>query len=402
MAVTRSWTMPGTAPVMVSVPRHGASLRLAWMVAASLLVATGLWFVYQAKLQRMSGGPVLNLNVVTSADELLPVLEFFPNRAELAPRIYDYIERARPLRHTGALTAVIPRRDFARVKPLIAVRSPAEFRTQLVRSALLYFAGFYVVALIWRLTRFRGDAALLPVLQLLTGFGFLLMVSMRDPLRDTLEFHKFAVGVFLGSLLLALPAFPIFNYRRLAGWCYTPLFAALGLFGLLMAFGRGPAGNDAKVNLGMFQPVELIKILLVMFLAGYFTRQWERLRDLREKRVPGGRVARAEHVVPVLVATGTYRALFTRVVYTEWIFFAAMAVGLFVARRRPDYKPTYRMPGYPVVPALFAIVAAAIAIHQLVADPVEALIGLLLVAAGLPAYYLFRPRTRVQEDVACR
>jgi cell division protein FtsI/penicillin-binding protein 2/cell division protein FtsW (lipid II flippase) len=167
-----------------------------------------------------------------------------------------------------------------------------------------------VVALIWRWTRFRGDAALLPALQLLTGFGFLLMVSMRDPLRDTLEFHKFAIGVFLGSLLLALPAFGIFDYRRISGWCYTPLFAALGLFGLLMAFGRGPAGNDAKVNLGMFQPVELVKILLVMFLAGYFTRHWERLRDLREKRVPGGRVARAENVVPVLAATGISLALF--------------------------------------------------------------------------------------------
>jgi hypothetical protein len=273
---------------MVRVDGHRTSVRLAWLVASSLLVATGLWFVYQAKLQRMSNGPVLNLNLVTSPDELLPVLEFFPNRAELAPRIYSYLEHARPLRHTGALTAVIPRRQFARVKPLIAVRSPAEFRAQLVRSALLYFAGFYVVALLWRLTGYRGDATFLPALQLLTGFGFLLMVSMRDPLRDTLEFHKFAIGVFLGSLLLALPAFRIFNYRRLSGWCYTPLVAALGLFGLLMAFGRGPAGNDAKVNLGMFQPVELIKILLVMFLAGYFTRNWERLRDLREERVPGG------------------------------------------------------------------------------------------------------------------
>src|ERR1019366_197694 len=211
MAVTRSWTAAGTAPVMVRVPRPMASVRLAWLAAASLLVATGLWFVYQAKVQRMSGGPVLNLNLVTSPDELLPVLEFFPNRAELAPR----------LPHTGALPAVIPRRQFARLKPLIAVRSPAEFRAQLVRSALLYFAGFYVVALIWRWTRFRGDAALLPALQLLTGFGFLLMVSMRDPLRDTLEFHKFAIGVFLGSLLLALPAFGIFDYRRLSGWCYT-------------------------------------------------------------------------------------------------------------------------------------------------------------------------------------
>jgi cell division protein FtsI/penicillin-binding protein 2/cell division protein FtsW (lipid II flippase) len=295
---------------MVGVPRQRTSLRLAWLVASSLAVATGLWFVYQAKVQRMSAAPVLNLNAVTSPDELLPVLESFPNRAELAPRIYDYIQRARPLRHTGALTVVIPRRQFARVKPLMAVRSPAEFRAQLLRSALLYFAGFYLVAVCWRLTAYRGDTAFLPALQLLTGFGFLLMVSMRDPLRDTLEFHKFALGVFLGSLLLALPAWRIFDYRRLAAWCYTPLFAALGLFGLLMAFGRGPAGNDAKVNLGMFQPVELIKILLVMFLAGYFTRHWERLRDLREERVPGGRVARAEHVVPVLVATGISLGLF--------------------------------------------------------------------------------------------
>jgi APA family basic amino acid/polyamine antiporter len=91
-----------------------------------------------------------------------------------------------------------------------------------------------------------------------------------------------------------------------------------------------------------------------------------------------------------LVATGTYRALFTRVVYTEWIFFALMAVGLFVARRRPDYNPRYRVPGYPVVPAVFAAVSAGIAVSQLVADVSEALIGLLLVGIGLPAYYLGR------------
>src|SRR5436305_3229191 len=77
-----------------------------------------------------------------------------------------------------------------------------------------------------------------------------------------------------------------------------------------MVYGRGPAGNDAKVNLGPFQPVEFVKLLLVMFLAGYFTRNWERLRDLREKFVPGGRVARVEHVFPVLVATGISLVLF--------------------------------------------------------------------------------------------
>ncbi|HEY1497073.1 MAG TPA: FtsW/RodA/SpoVE family cell cycle protein [Candidatus Solibacter sp.] len=310
MAVTRSWTGAGTAPVMVRAPRSGATVRFAWLIASSLLVATGLGFVYQAKVQRMSGAAVVNVNAVHSAVELLPVLEGFTDRTELAERVFGYLERVRPVGHAGALTAVIPRRQLARIKPLIAVRSPEQFRMELLRSALLYFVGFYLAALLWRITKFQGDALFLPALQLLSGFGFLLMVSMRDPLRDTLEFHKFAIGVFIGSLLLALPALRLFDYRRLSGWCYTPLFGALGLFGALMAFGRGPAGNDAKVNLGIFQPVEVIKILLTMFLAGYFTRNWERLRDLREERVPGERVARAEHVFPVMAATGISIALF--------------------------------------------------------------------------------------------
>ena len=90
----------------------------------------------------------------------------------------------------------------------------------------------------------------------------------------------------------------------------------------------------------------------------------------------------------VLVATGTYRALFTRVVYTEWIFFALMAVGLVAARRRADYAARYRIPGHPVVPLLFAVVSAAIALDALVSEPLEGLVGLLLVVAGLPVYYL--------------
>src|SRR4051794_41755564 len=106
MAVTRSWTTAGTAPVVVRVERRGARLRWAWLVVSSLLVATGLWFVYQAKVQRMSTGPVLNVNAVASPEELLPVLEFFPNRAEMASQAFDFLSRARPLRNAGALTSV--------------------------------------------------------------------------------------------------------------------------------------------------------------------------------------------------------------------------------------------------------------------------------------------------------
>jgi len=95
----------------------------------------------------------------------------------------------------------------------------------------------------------------------------------------------------------------------------------------------------------------------------------------------------------VLVATGTYRDLFTRVVYTEWIFFAALAVATFALRRRPDYAPAYRTFGYPVVPIVFIAATALIVINQIAAEPADSAIGLLIVAAGLPVYALWTRTT---------
>jgi basic amino acid/polyamine antiporter, APA family len=90
----------------------------------------------------------------------------------------------------------------------------------------------------------------------------------------------------------------------------------------------------------------------------------------------------------VLVATGTYRALFTRVVYTEWIFFGLMAAGVFILRRRAGYSPAYRAWGYPLLPLIFIVATAIIVFNQLAADPIESATGLLIVLAGLPIYYL--------------
>src|SRR5207237_9051097 len=86
----------------------------------------------------------------------------------------------------------------------------------------------------------------------------------------------------------------------------------------------------------------------------------------------------------VLVLTGSYRALFTRVVYTEWIFFALMAASLFVLRRRASYAPAYRVWGFPALAAIFILASVAIVVHQITTQPAESLRGLSLVAAGLP------------------
>ena len=102
----------------------------------------------------------------------------------------------------------------------------------------------------------------------------------------------------------------------------------------------------------------------------------------------------------VLVATGTYRALFTRVVYTEWIFFGLMAASLFVLRRRPGYAPRYHMWGHPVLPAIFVLSTAVIVANQFVVEPLESATGLLIVLAGLPVYYLWAGPWRRPEGTA--
>ncbi|MEE2897599.1 MAG: amino acid permease [Gemmatimonadota bacterium] len=91
----------------------------------------------------------------------------------------------------------------------------------------------------------------------------------------------------------------------------------------------------------------------------------------------------------VLVLTGSYRALFTRVIYTEWIFFGLMALGLIMLRRRPDVSRAYEIWGYPWVPGIFALSAFAIVANQVASQPLESLMGLGLVLVGLPVYLIW-------------
>jgi APA family basic amino acid/polyamine antiporter len=92
----------------------------------------------------------------------------------------------------------------------------------------------------------------------------------------------------------------------------------------------------------------------------------------------------------VLVFTGTYGTLVSRVVYTEWIFFGALALGTLALRRGAGYAPAFRAAGFPAAPVLFAIVCLVMALNQIVSDPFNGLWGLGLVLLGLPVYFVWR------------
>src|SRR4029077_8898036 len=100
----------------------------------------------------------------------------------------------------------------------------------------------------------------------------------------------------------------------------------------------------------------------------------------------------------VLAISGTFEQLFTYVVFASWMFAALAAASVFVLRRRrPDAPRPFRVPGYPITPVLFIGAAVAIVGNTVGARPVQALIGLAIVATGVPTYVAWRWWRRRRE-----
>ena len=91
----------------------------------------------------------------------------------------------------------------------------------------------------------------------------------------------------------------------------------------------------------------------------------------------------------MLALLGSFDALSNYSVFNLWVFYAITATTLFVFRRRSPNEPRpYKVLGYPVVPAVLVIVAAWILTTATITAPVQSLIGVAIVAAALPAYWL--------------
>ncbi len=99
--------------------------------------------------------------------------------------------------------------------------------------------------------------------------------------------------------------------------------------------------------------------------------------------------------VAVLAMAGSYEILFSYVIFAAWIFYGLAVLGVLVLRRKaPNLARPYRMWGYPVTPLAFAGIAFWFVGNTIVSKPGPSLIGLGIVATGIPVYYLWRPKLR--------
>jgi cell division protein FtsW (lipid II flippase) len=326
MAVTRSTAADRkTAPPLIQ-QRNARSFELVSMFVASLLVLAALTLTYMAKAAEVADAKPLFLGELARAEQLIPYLQILPTpreRQAAARQVYDLVQtHGGHLPNVGAIgrlrvgdKPLFTQSQVARLKPTFAVRTLAEYREKLVLWAGLFFALFYAVHIFWRMRGFDGEQAILPILHLLTGTGLALMVSLRDPLRDTLAFADYAQALAIACVVLSIVS--VFNVPRMfSKLSFVPLLGALALSLALILFGTGPGVSDAKVNLFGFQPVEFIKILIVLFLAGYFAQRWEFLRVLKERRPQLAGISkhvdipRLEYLLPVLVAVAVLLVFF--------------------------------------------------------------------------------------------
>jgi APA family basic amino acid/polyamine antiporter len=101
----------------------------------------------------------------------------------------------------------------------------------------------------------------------------------------------------------------------------------------------------------------------------------------------------------LLCLSGTYGNLLDYVIFAVLLFYIMTIIGVFVLRvKQPDLHRPYKAFGYPILPALYIILASAICVILLIYKPLYSWPGLLIVGLGIPVFYFFGSKFKsVQE-----
>ncbi|MEO5647272.1 MAG: FtsW/RodA/SpoVE family cell cycle protein, partial [Chitinophagaceae bacterium] len=186
--------------------------------------------------------------------------------------------------HTLKLFSTQDFNTFKKEKAFI-VRMPGEVVKWFWIIFAVFLAGFLLLHIILNIRFPQADQFILPIIMVLVGLSFLTLLSLQDPLRDRFLAKNsviyFSAGI-VGIIILMLFdlrkfttdswLFRLIVFRKVPGaangWPWA--IAAIGLLILTIIFGTGPEGSGVKVNLLGLQPSEIVKFLVIIFLAGFF------------------------------------------------------------------------------------------------------------------------------------
>ena len=215
-----------------------------------------------------------------------------------------------------------------------------------VAALVLSFAPPHTIGPWWMLTLLAGLS--------LTWVGLQPAAAVRDDALPALAVVLAAVGLavvarlspalaqkqqlwVLVSLALSIAAGPAFaQFRRFAAYKYLWVVASLVLFGLLLAFGQEVNGARLWIRFGpvQYEPIELIKLFIVLFLAAYLAEMADVIANAR----PWSLQANLKYLGPLFIGWGASMAILVvqHDLGMATLLLATFATLLFVATRRWD------------------------------------------------------------------
>ena len=249
-------------------------------------------------------------------------------------------------------------------------------------------------------------AALVPVLFAIGGWQQTNFVAeeLIDPARNLPR--ALVAGVILVVAVYVLANVAYLKTLGVAGLAYSTAPAADAMGARFGPNGRALiAAGIAISTFGFLNLVILVspRVYRAMASDGLFFPGLARLHP--RHRTPTAAIVFQCGWGIILTLTGHYGDLLDYVVFGDWIFFGSTAATLFFFRareRRGLERQTlrFRMPGYPVAPAIFILAALYVVVGSIVSNPLNAIKGIALIALGVPVFRFWdrrearRPRPR--------
>lgn len=208
------------------------------------------------------------------------------------------------------------------------------YEQPLILAAVVTVA-LLVVYLLLRKWNTSGDLLLFSLTSMLSAAGFIMILRLAP---DFAVRQVIWLLIGLGAFVLTVKVLP--DYKNLEDYKYIYIFGGLLLLLVTILFGSEIGGARSWLNFGFFslQPSELVKIILVIFLASYLEEKKELLSE-GSTTFWGIRVPSLQYIGPLLVMWGFSLVLlvFQKDLGAALIFFATFLAMIFIATGRWSY-----------------------------------------------------------------
>ncbi len=216
--------------------------------------------------------------------------------------------------------------------------------------------------------------------------------EIRDPQK------KLPLGLFIGTLTV-LGLYVMANLAYLYVFPASRMAASGRIAADVMAVVFGPAGAAAITLIILLSMTGTAnghimtssRVFYAMARDGLFFRSIARVHP--RYLTPHRSIIMLSSWAAALSLSGTFEQLFSYVIFGFWIFMGLTVAGVMILRRkRPDLPRPYRTWGYPLTPLLFILSSVFLTGNSLVQDFRNSAIGLVLIALGIPVFFLWRGR----------